>query len=241
MTSDDQLDVIAVAAHPDDVELGCSGFLFNLGCEGYRTGIIDLTDGEPTPFNDDPSIRLAEARTSANILKCRKRITLDLPNRKLMDSFEARIKLATEFRKFRPKLILVQYGQTPRASPDHYQAQIIADSAIFYSQLSKWAEYFGDLQPHKIYGLVYYTTGREIVSISSNLFPFYVDITEAWETKVQAIRAYESQFRVDPRSAGAIKWIEALNRYYGHELGVLYAEKFLSTRPVQLKSVEQFF
>jgi len=241
MTVEDNLDVMAVAAHPDDVELGCSGFLFNLANQGYRTGIIDLTDGEPTPFNDDPAIRLAEAKKSASILKCTTRVTLDLPNRLLMDSLDARIKLAAEFRKYRPKLVLIQYGHTPRASADHYQAQLIADAAIFYSQLSKWSKYFGTLEPHKIYGLVYFTTGREVVPVSSNLHCFYEDISNAWEVKIRAINSYESQFRSDARSKGVIEWIESLNHFYGHEIGVTHAEKYLSTRPVQLKNVEQFF
>ncbi|MHA2297875.1 MAG: PIG-L family deacetylase [Candidatus Hodarchaeales archaeon] len=239
--TDDDLDIIAVDAHPDDVELGCSGFLFNLANQGYRTGIIDLTDGEPTPYNDDPSIRLAEARESASILDCKQRITLDMPNRKLMDTIEARIKLATEFRKYHPKIILVPYGHTPLASPDHYQAQLITDSAIFYSQLSKWSKYFGSLQPHKIYSVIYYTTGREIIPTSSNLFPFYEDISKVWDTKVKAIKSYKSQFQADKRSLDVITWIESLNRYWGYELRVFYAEKFFSSRPVQLKSVKQFF
>jgi LmbE family N-acetylglucosaminyl deacetylase len=86
-----QLDVIAVGAHPDDVEIGCGGTLARLVEQGYRVGVIDLTDGEPTPGSPGPEVRLAEARSAAEKLGIPVRVTLDLPNRKLFDSYEARI------------------------------------------------------------------------------------------------------------------------------------------------------
>ncbi|MHA1449085.1 MAG: PIG-L family deacetylase, partial [Candidatus Hodarchaeales archaeon] len=239
--NDTELDIIAVAAHPDDVELGCSGFLINLAKAGYKIGIIDLTDGEPTPFNENPEVRITEAMRSAEIIGCTKRIILDLPNRKLLDSIEARIKLAREFRKYKPKIVVVHYGPTPLASPDHYQAQLITDAAIFYSQLSKWSKHFDKLLPHKIYGQLYFTTGREVIHPSEKLHAFYEDISESWGTKVRAIRAYESQFKANPRAEGVIEWIEALNRFYGHEINVTHAERLLSLKPVQLKPITQFF
>ena len=88
------LDVIAVGAHPDDVEIACGGTLASLVDAGYRVGIIDLTDGEPTPRSPGPEVRLAEAQAAAVALGVQHRITLDLPNRRLFDSFEARVKLA---------------------------------------------------------------------------------------------------------------------------------------------------
>src|SRR5512140_2198519 len=99
-----QLDVLAVGAHPDDVEIACGGTLARLAQQGYRVGIIDLTDGEPTPGSLGPEVRLAEARRAAEVLGVVKRITLDLPNRRLFDTFEARVALAKEFRRYRPRL-----------------------------------------------------------------------------------------------------------------------------------------
>src|SRR5262245_47187093 len=90
------LDVIAVGAHPDDVEIGCGGTLAHLVRQCYRVGIIDLTDGEPTPLSPGPEVRLAEARAAAEQLGIHERITLSLSNRRLFDSFEARVALATE-------------------------------------------------------------------------------------------------------------------------------------------------
>ena len=85
-----QLDVIAVGAHPDDVEIACGGVLARLAEQGHRVGIVDLTDGEPTPGSPGPEVRLAEARRAADALGVAVRVTLDLPNRRLFDTWEAR-------------------------------------------------------------------------------------------------------------------------------------------------------
>ena len=85
------LDVIAVGAHPDDVEIACGGTLARLVQQGHRVGIIDLTDGEPTPLSPGPEVRLAEAQAAADVLGVHKRVILDLPNRRLFDNFESRV------------------------------------------------------------------------------------------------------------------------------------------------------
>src|SRR5437868_5971024 len=117
-----QLDVIAVGAHPDDVEIACGGTLARLVQQGYRVGIIDLTDGEPTPGSPGPEVRLAESVEAAKILGVQFRQTLELPNRRLFDSYEARIELAKVLRRYRPRIVLGLAGKTPLASPDHWQA-----------------------------------------------------------------------------------------------------------------------
>ncbi len=115
-----ELDLIAVGAHPDDVEIACGGTLARMVRKGYAVGIVDLTDGEPTPHSPGPDVRLAEARQAADILGVTLRINLNLPNRRLFDSFEARVALAKVFRKHRPKVVLGFGGKTVLASPDHY-------------------------------------------------------------------------------------------------------------------------
>src|SRR5271165_3113681 len=94
-----ELDLIAVGAHPDDVEIACGGTLARLVRKGYAVGIVDLTDGEPTPHSPGPDVRLAEARQAANTLGVGLRINLNMPNRRLFDSFEARVALAKVFRQ----------------------------------------------------------------------------------------------------------------------------------------------
>src|SRR3954465_15902362 len=101
-----QLDVIAVGAHPDDSEIACGGPRAALVRQGYRVGIIDLTDGEPTPGSPGPEAGLAEAQQAAKTLGVQLRTTLELPNRRLFDTFEARVLLAKEFRKYRPQIVI---------------------------------------------------------------------------------------------------------------------------------------
>src|ERR1700750_2311693 len=98
-TQSSQLDVIAVGAHPDDVEIACGGTLAKLVKQGYQVGIIDLTDGEPTPNSPGTEVRLAEADRAAAALGVHKRIQLGLTNRRLFDDFDARVALGKEFRK----------------------------------------------------------------------------------------------------------------------------------------------
>src|SRR6476619_2472212 len=106
MSDFEELDVIAVGAHPDDVEIACGGTLARLVEQGYQVGIVDLTDGEPTPGSPGPEVRLAEAKQAAAALGVHVRVQLDLPNRRLFDTFEARVALAKEYRKYRPKIVI---------------------------------------------------------------------------------------------------------------------------------------
>ncbi len=103
MEAENTLDVIAVGAHPDDIEIACGGTLARLVDQGYRVGIVDLTDGEPTPGSPSPEVRREEAAQAAKVLGVQYRTILDLPNRRLMDGFEARVALAKEFRRWRPR------------------------------------------------------------------------------------------------------------------------------------------
>ena len=145
-----QLDVIAVGAHPDDVEIACGGTLATLVEAGHKVGIIDLTDGEPTPLSPGPDVRMAEAKAAGEALGVHLRTLLHLPNRRLFDSFEARVKLAIEFRKHKPRLVIGLGDKTPMASPDHWQAMQITDAAVFYSRLTKWDDQFENWPPHII-------------------------------------------------------------------------------------------
>src|SRR5262245_51053478 len=189
-----QLDVIAVGAHPDDVEIACGGTLAKLAKQGYSVGIIDLTDGEPTPMSPGPEMRLAKAKQAAETLGVHVRVTLELPNRRLFDSFEARVLLAKEFRKYRPKLVLGFGEKTPLASPDHWQAMQITDAAVFYSRLTKWDAYFDNLPVHTISGLLWYTLGFSNLNLPQAASHLVVDIGDTLETKLASIRCYATQF-----------------------------------------------
>src|SRR5579871_560710 len=116
----ERLDVLAVAAHPDDLEITCGGTLAKLVKQGYRVGILDLTTGEPTP-RGSVETRAREAEAARKALGVQYRHNLGLPNRVLMDAPENRFAVATMFRRLRPGIVLTPSGRTPAASPDHYQ------------------------------------------------------------------------------------------------------------------------
>ncbi|MFW9928031.1 MAG: PIG-L family deacetylase [Candidatus Thorarchaeota archaeon] len=233
------LDIVAVGAHPDDAEIGTAGMLAKFIQEGYKVGIIDLTDGEPTPFTISTEERLEECRKASEIIGLTVRKTLDLPNRKLFDNFDNRIILAKQFRMLRPKLVLSPWGHTPNnASPDHYQAQLITEAATFYSKLSKWENYFENLPPHRINSTLYYSTMREIpVPFSS----FIIDISETFSKKVEALSAYKSQFKANPKQPeGIIPWITAMGHYYGQMIEKKYGEILYSAKAIELENLSIF-
>lgn len=225
----ERLDVIAVAPHPDDVEILCGGTLAKLVLLGYRVGIFDLTNGEPTPRGNVEK-RLAEAEQARRILGVQVRINIDLPNRVLMDCPENRFRLATEFRRYRPGVILVAYGRTPAASPDHYQGQLIAEAARFYSQLTRWDDRFDHTAPYRIPHLVYVPFPFDAENRHWHS-QFVIDITDTIEQKLAAIRAYESQFDAS-RFQRVEHMIRSVNGYHGARCGFHYGELFALPAPV---------
>lgn len=231
MVSEKQkLDVIAVGAHPDDVEIACGGTLASLVRQGYRVGIVDLTDGEPTPASPGPEVRLQEASKAAEVLGVHERIILDLPNRKLFDSFEARVKLATVFRRFRPSVVIGFGDKTPMASPDHWQAMQITDAAVFYSRLTKWNDQFEGTQPHTVTSQVYFRLSFEPNLHVGSSSGFTVDISETLQQKMEAIRCYQTQF--PPHKQKILQRVEAVAMSLGFACGYDAGEGFVTTRPL---------
>jgi LmbE family N-acetylglucosaminyl deacetylase len=228
MSLPERLDVIAVGAHPDDVEIACGGTLARLVDQGYRVGIIDLTNGEPTPGCLDPEIRLAEARSAAGILGVQERMILPLPNRRLMDGFEARVALATEFRRWRPRVVIGFGEKTPMASPDHWQAMQITDAAVFYSRLTKWDEHFGGLPVHTIERQLYFQLALEPQMQHVATHPLTCDIGPTLERKLAAIACYQTQFAKRPQIFDRVR---ASATMAGMAAGFTAGEVFLSTRP----------
>ncbi len=228
--SDIELDLIAVGAHPDDVEIACGGTLARLTNKGYKVGIVDLTDGEPTPHSPGPDARLAEAQKAAEILGVALRLNLNLPNRRLFDTFEARVALAKVFRRHRPKVVLGFGGKTVLASPDHHQAMLITDAAVFYSRLSKWDEYFDGLHVHTVTNQLSFTIALHGMEMPEASGYFIADIGSTLNVKIEAIRCYASQF--PPHKAGIFKAVETMNRYHGLTAGFEAGELFMTYRSV---------
>lgn len=220
------LDVIAVGAHPDDVEIAVGGTLARLVQQGYRVGIVDLTDGEPTPGSPGPEVRLAEARRAAEILGVQFRVTLPLPNRRLFDSFEARIELAKVFRRWRPRIVMGIAGKTPMASPDHWQASQITDAGVFYSRLTKWDEHFDGLPVHAVSKQLWYPLGFSSLETPTGGGQFVMDISETFALKLDSIRAYQTQF--PPHKDRVFRLVEGQNRLLGASAGFEAGELLIS-------------
>jgi N-acetylglucosamine malate deacetylase 1 len=225
-----ELDVIAVGAHPDDVEIACGGTLARLARKGYQVGIVDLTDGEPTPLSPGPDVRMAEARRAAEILGVALRLNLNLPNRRLFDTFEARVALAKVFRLHKPKVVIGFGGKTVLASPDHYQAMQITDAAVFYSRLTKWDEHFDGLPVHTVNNQLGFVIALHGLDLPQAAGYIVADIGSTLGVKLDAVRAYATQFPAT--KAGIFGAIETMNRYHGLTAGFEAGELFMTYRTV---------
>ena len=222
------LDVIAVGAHPDDVEIGCGGTLALLAAQGHRVGIVDLTDGEPTPLSSGPEERLAEAAAAAAVLGLAHREHLGFTNRRLFDSFEVRVALAKVFRRWRPRLVIGLADKTPLASPDHAQAVAITEAAVFYSRLTKWEETFDGLPVHTVPQHFSYFLFAGVPAVPPGQWPLVVDIAGHLETKLAAIGCYKSQF--PPEKAHVFSRVRAMAETAGMMAGCGAGEMLVSNR-----------
>src|SRR5262245_44783833 len=225
----ERLDVVAVGPHPDDLEIICGGTLARLVQQGYRVGMIDLTTGEPTPRGSE-EIRARESEEARQVLGVPLRLNLRLPNRELMDCPANRYVLATAFRRLRPSIVIGTAGRTPAASPDHHQGHLLVEAARFYSQLTKWDERFEGTPPYRVPHLVYAPFPFDAEQRSFHA-TFVIDISDTFETKLQAIGCYRSQFD-DTRLARVHHFIRGYNTTAGARCGFAYGELFALAHPV---------
>jgi len=236
VTLPEPLDVLAVGPHPDDLEITCGGTIAKLVKQGYRVGMLDLTTGEPTP-RGTLEIRAREAEAARVSLGVAVRVNLGLPNRELFDNAANRTALATEFRRYRPRVVVGLFGRTPAASPDHYQGQLLIEAARFWSQLTKWDERFDGIAPYRVPHLVYglFPFDAEQRSFHAT---FVVDITEEFGQKLESIACYASQF--DRARLEKVKhFIGAQNATQGARCGFMYGELFALPTPVGTKDLMQ--
>jgi len=232
--NDSSLDIVFTAPHPDDCEISMGGTIAKMVKLGYRVGMVHMTNGEPTP-RGTVETRLKEMEAAAKVLGVQVLEMLNLPNRVLMDGPEARYKLATALRKYRPKILVAMTGRTPSASPDHYQGQLIAEAARFYSQFTKWNDRFDNTEPFRVDHLVY-KPSRISAEIIHWYTTFVVDIGDTLEQKIEAIRCYRSQFDGE-RFAGLEHYVRSGAGTDGSSIGVQYGELFALPRPLGVKDV----
>jgi bacillithiol biosynthesis deacetylase BshB1 len=222
---------LIIAPHPDDAELAMGGTIAGMIETGWDVTIVDLTDGEPTPFGSK-KIRQEETKKANEALGVRNRICLEMPNRYLQANLENRKKLAEVIRLTQPDLL---FGPAlPDYHPDHVEAANLISAARFEAKFHK-TDMPGE--PHwvpKQYG--FYSTHRFDYDKPS----FIVDITSYWGKKIEAIRAYQSQIKnvsaANPVSL--LERVEVVCRYFGQCIGSKYGEPFVSCEPMGIEKLE---
>lgn len=224
------LDILVVAPHPDDAELGMAGAILQYKADGYRVGVLDLTDGEPTPFGS-PEIRAQETAAATKILGLDWRGNLGLPNRSLQPTLDARHLLAGMFRRLRPRLLFAPYWVD--AHPDHLAAVELIEAARFWSKLTK-----SDLpgEPHHPTGIIYYNCVHLRVVVPP---AFVLDISRWWPQKLAAIECYRSQF-ITGRPTVSPTFIDRQRdqaAFWGWSIGTAYGECFATRESIGLASM----
>ena len=249
------LDILALAAHRDDVEQTCGGTLLKMAQRGHRTGILDLTQGE-MGTRGSAEDRAREAAEAAKILCTSWRQALDIPDGRVENTWENRLKVVRVLREQRPRVVILPYWKGRH--PDHYTASVLGYEACFLAGLGKLDVEVAlsvaagdspatvaslragrpqhsrqdagatDLLPHRPFKIIYATLYYDVRPT------FVVDITEQFESRVEALMAYRTQFSDQEAGKGIFpardeirSRIESMARFYGTLGGVTYAEPFI--------------
>jgi bacillithiol biosynthesis deacetylase BshB1 len=230
-----KLDLLAIAPHPDDVELTCGGTMIKMAQAGYQTGVLDLTKGE-TGTRGTPETRLREAGRAGKILGVKVRRNLGLPDAHLRVCDEQKMAIAEVIREFQPHVVILPYWEGRH--PDHYTSATLGFEACFIAGLKNYYGLSGEpFRPFKILYAAAYATVTPTVA---------VDITKQYEQRRRAIRAYASQFRPPknhPRSKVVLPLDELEERmsttaqYSGRLIGVKYAEGFMVKEVMRVDDV----
>ena len=234
----EKLDLLVIAAHPDDAELGCGGTIVRNVQEGKKVGIADLTQGE-LGTRGSAELRLEEASAAAAAMGIHVRENLGLRDGRFQNNEEDQLAIIRCIRKYRPEMVIT--NAPVDRHPDHGRAASLVSDACFYSGLRKIVSGYDGLtqeawRPKSLF---------HFVQSQSLPVDFVVDITAQWEIKLQAIKAYRTQFH-DPNSkepetyissANFLRMVESRAVEHGHAVGVSYGEGFIRSRVVGVKSL----
>jgi bacillithiol biosynthesis deacetylase BshB1 len=228
------VEILAIAAHRDDVELTCGGTLIKAAKQGHRTAVLDLTQGE-MGTRGSAALRASEASRAAEVMGLAARENLDLPDAGIVNTPETRAGLARVIRRFTPRIVIAPSRQGRH--PDHIAAAQLIRDACFVAGLAKVAPEVPKHRPHKILHAIAYRQDFERPS-------FVVDITDEFEQKLEAIRCYSSQFdeatqagEVYPNGEPLYDVVRHHAAYYGTLIRTRYAEPFVTTEMVQVDDV----
>jgi N-acetylglucosamine malate deacetylase 1 len=229
------LDSLVFAAHPDDAELSMGGTIAKMTLNNFKVGIIDFTKGE-LGTRGTPEIRKEEARKAGDILRISVRENLSIPDGIVSDNQENLMKVITIIRKYKPKIIFAPYFNDRH--PDHIDVSKLVKRAMFQTGLNK-VETFdnGTAQTSFRPAHLYYYMQTYTFEPS-----FIIDISDSYETKMKAVRAYESQF-FDPKSKepetfiskpNFVSYIESRAHFYGFQIRKNYGEPFYCEEDIEL-------
>jgi bacillithiol biosynthesis deacetylase BshB1 len=226
------VDVLALAAHPDDVEQTCGGTLIKMAEMGYRTGVLDLTAGD-MGTRGSPEQRIAESDVAGRHMQLKWRGNLHMPDARLENSIMARMTLAVKIRELKPRVVILPYWQARH--PDHYRAAELGFEACFLSGLKKLDEYS---EPHRPFKILY-------ASLYADVKPsFIVDISAQFERRMTALLSYTSQYgemieggTLFPNEIEIRERLGAVARYYGNLIGVKYGEPFVVKEAIQIDNI----
>jgi bacillithiol biosynthesis deacetylase BshB1 len=224
-----KLDVLAIGAHPDDVELSCGGTVAKLAVQGYRVGLVDITEGE-MGTRGSRELRAAEAAEAGRILGIACRDNLRIPDAGIEITRENILALVRIIRLHKPDVLLIPHPVDRH--PDHEHAHVLAREAWYYAGLRKIETLSGDTpqEAHRPRSYYHYMQWFEFSP------SFIVDITETFDRRIEAMRAFRSQF-YDPASSepGTIlstpeflEMIRTRAEYFGDKIGTRYGEAFFS-------------
>lgn len=225
------LDLLAIAAHPDDVEQTCGGTLLKMAQAGYATGILDLTAGD-MGTRGSPALRIEESEAAARLLAVGHRENLHFPDARLENSLAGRMTIASRIRELRPRVVILPYWEARH--PDHYRATEMSFEACFLAGLRKLDQYS---EPHRPFKILY-------SSLYANVTPsFVVDITAQFERRMESLFAYRSQYAAAdgsdlfPDEAEIRERLAAIARFYGNLIGVRYGEPFVMKETMRVDDV----
>ncbi len=226
------LDVLALAAHPDDVEQTCGGTLIKMAEMGYRTGVLDMTAGD-MGSRGNPNLRVAESKKAAEHLLLAWRENLRMPDARLENNVGARMTLAGVIRRLRPRAVILPYW-TGR-HPDHYRTSELGYEACFLSGLRKLEE---DTPPHRPSKILY-------AALYANVTPsFVVDVSRQFERRMEALFSYHSQYgdaeiasELFPSHQEVEERLAAIARFYGNLIGVKYGEPYVIKEAIQIDDI----
>jgi bacillithiol biosynthesis deacetylase BshB1 len=226
------LDVLAIAAHPDDVEQTCGGALIRMAERGYRTGALDLTAGD-MGTRGTPEQRVEESQIAGQHMLLKWRGNLHMPDARLENNLAARMTLAVKIRELKPRVVILPYWEARH--PDHYRASALGFEACFLAGLKKLDEYS---EPHRPSKILY-------ASLYADVKPsFIVDISAQFERRMTALFSYVSQYGATaeggalfPNEQEIRERLGAIARFYGNQIGVKYGEPFVVKEAIQIDDI----